>query len=194
MRKLKLKLVAFLLGLLLTQGAYMVFLYYNLDVGEIAHEADVIIVNEGVYQERAQKGAELLHEGYADQILVSPALDYSLEWYYDLGVSDEQIIREDEATSTWTNATNSLAIMEENNWISALVVSSDYHLRRVKLSYERAKRALDYDVDLTYISAYPVEDGRLITYREDEVHRGFARGEVFKYMGYLLSLYRFIDL
>lgn len=169
-------------------------LYFNLDIGVGPVKADIIIDNEGVFEERAEKSTELLQEGYADRILVSPSLPYVLEWFYELGVDDSQIVREEEATSTWTNAVNSLQIMEDNGWDSALIVSSDYHIRRVRLSYERAKESLGMDVELTYISAYPLEDGEEVRYVNYPRHAGLAAEEVFKYLGYLLRLYYVIDL
>jgi len=59
------------------------------------------------------------------------------------------LILEEEATSTWTNATNMIEIMEENNWDSAIVVTTDYHTRRIHLSFERASR--EKDMDFTYV-------------------------------------------
>lgn len=190
--KLKLGLLFSIVGVLLM--TYMVGLYYNLDVGETPVVADVIIVNEGLYEERSEKASELLNQGYAEQLLISPASPYVLEWYYELGVQDEQIVRENNATSTWTNAVNSLEIVEENYWDSALIVSSDYHMRRVKLAYERAKESINSDVQLIYVSAYPVENGEKIPYTEHYENGRFALNEVFKYIGYLFGLYHVIDM
>ena len=190
--KLKFSMIFSIVAVLLI--SYSVGLYYNLDVGQTPVKADIIIVNEGVYEYRSEKATELLNQGYADQILISPASSYALEWYYDLGVQEEQIVPEYEASSTWTNAVNSLEIVEENGWTSALVVTSDYHMRRVRLAYERAKEAINSDVHLTYVSAYPVENVKEIPYTEHSVNRSMALYEVFKYTGYLIGLYYFIDL
>src|SRR5699024_5692046 len=123
--KLKFSMIFSIVAVLLI--SYSVGLYYNLDVGQTPVKADIIIVNEGVYEDRSEKATQLLNQGYANQILISPASSYVLEWYYDLGVQEEQIVPEHEATSTWSNAVNSLEIVEENGWTSALVVTSDYH-------------------------------------------------------------------
>lgn len=190
--KLKLGLVFSIVSVLLV--TYLIGIYYNLDVGELPVEADIIIVNEGMYNERSEKAAELLNEGFADQILISPASPYVLQWYYNLGVQDEQIVRENEATSTWTNAVNSLEIIKENNWDTALVVTSDYHMRRVKFAYERVKESMNLDVRLTYVSAYPIEDGERIPYTQHPEHKRLALNEVYKLVGYLLGLYNVIDM
>jgi len=54
------------------------------------------------------------------------------------------LILEEDVISTWTNATNTIEIMVENNWNSAIVVTTDYHTRRTCLSFERASRGKKY--------------------------------------------------
>lgn len=144
-----------------------VWLFFNLDVGEEAKISDVIIIAEGVSEERSVKAAELLDDGYSksDMLIVSPLYtpDFMFDMSYayrDAGVDvPNQVIPENTATSTWTNAVNTLEIMEENNWDSAIVIPSDYHMRRTKLSFERVNQAYNYD--LTFVSAQPIMMGRL---------------------------------
>ncbi|UUX35254.1 YdcF family protein [Fundicoccus culcitae] len=191
---MKTKIMLVIVTLILLLGLSFLFIYFNLDIGEEPVEADIIIVNEGLNRERSEKVAELLEAGYANQVIISPSLDHILQWYYDLGIEENQIVHEDYATSTWTNALNSLAIMEEHGWDSALVVSSDYHMQRVRLSYERAMDQLEVDYDLTYVSAYPEVNGEQVKYTQNTEHQRFAIVEVFKYIGYGLGLYEFVDL
>ena len=83
--------------------------------------------------------------------------------------------------------------MEENNWNSALVVTTDYHTRKTHLSFERA--ALGEDMDFTYVSTYYEEDdGEPMTYLGHKP--GWVTGirETAKYFGYLFGLYHVIDL
>lgn len=174
---------------------YLWVLYYRLDIGEVPVSADIIIVNEGVGPERANRGVELMQQGYADQIIVSPPFSESenvIQWYYDAGAAAEDIIPEPYATSTWTNALYTIEIMEEKGWTSALVVSSDYHMRRIQLSFERAARGKD--LDFTYVSAYPTDEGEHIRYMNHPINSQVALNELWKYPGYLLGLYHFFDL
>jgi len=175
----------------------VVLLYYNLDVGEQPQEADVIVVPEGS-RDRSYKASQLLNEGYSrsNQIIASPATDPqgfdARPAYYSRGVSDEQLINEDQATSTWTNATNSIDIMQENNWDSAIVVTSDYHTRRTRLAFERASE--DVDIDLTYVSSYRNSNGEKVTYHDNSNGQYQARLEVMKYIGYFFGMYKWFDV
>lgn len=186
--------VVFVMTLFFFIGALL--LYFNLDVGEQSQEADVIVVPEGS-RDRAYKASDLLNEGYSrsEQIIVSPAIDPlgfdARPAYYSRGVADENLIYENEATSTWTNATNTIDIMQENNWDSALIVSSDYHTRRTRLAFERASD--DLDIDFTYISSYRNNNGEKVTYQDNRNGRHQGRNEVWKYIGYFLGLYNLID-
>lgn len=180
--------------------SHATWLYFNLDIGEDPVLSDVIIVPEGISEERSVKAAELLHEGYSesDKIIVSPLYtpDFMFDMSYayrDAGVDvPNQVIPENEATSTWTNALNTLAIMEANDWDSAIVVTSDYHTRRTRLSFERVNE--DYGYDLTYVSAHIYNDGVVIPYNDHPNNQNYALLEIPKYYGYLLGLYNWIDM
>lgn len=154
-------------------------------------EADVIIMLGGD-QGRLQKAAELYHSGYADYVMISPIMD---EFYSQsrgfanvLGIPDEAIIEETEATSTYTNATLTLEMMEELDMDSAVVVTSDWHLKRSKIIFERVN---ENDFALTYVAALSDEG-------EKWHERSYARilwfREFYKIWGYRLGLYKFIDI
>ena len=175
----------------------------HLVVDEKPVQSDVIIVPEGQEYIRASKASELLHEGYSrsDKIIISPMVDTNAEIYEEFGVEFEQIIPENEATSTYENAVHTLEIMEESGFDSAIVTSSDYHMLRTKMIYERVNR--DYDFELTFVAAYQVVDGQLVPWVDgqlvswdeagDEL-KAVAKKEFWKYWGYLLGLYHFIDV
>lgn len=93
---------------------FVVFL--RLDKGEQPEEADVIIVPEGATI-RAYQAVGLLLDGYSrsNQLIVSSATEHNVPNYLEAGAESEQLILEENSTSTWTNATNSIDIMEENN-------------------------------------------------------------------------------
>src|SRR5699024_11421959 len=52
--------------------------------------------------------------------------------------------------STYSNAERTIEIMEDNNFESAMIVTSDYHLKRTKLAFERLN---DNENTFNYISA-----------------------------------------
>lgn len=174
-----------------------IWLFFNLDIGNKAQPADVIIVNEGLGPERAYEGVRLMQAGYADRIIVSPPHgetdDYdALPYYYEAGAIEDDLVLEMQATSTWTNAIYSIELMEEKGWKTALVVSSDYHMRRVKLSYERASQGKD--LKFIYVSAYPMVEGQAVAYNRHPINFYYALNELWKYPGYLLALYHWLDL
>ena len=104
-----------------------------------------------------------------------------------------QIINDVRATSTYENAKNTLAIMEDKGYESANIVSSDYHIRRVRLIYERVNK--DYNFDLTYVSSYHLNDGELVSWYRASLGVIIAGlVEPLKYIGYILGLYRYINL
>ncbi len=168
--------------------------FLRLDKGEQPKEADVIIVPEGATI-RAHQAVDLLQDGYSrsNQIIVSPGTEYNIPSYLEAGAEKDQLIIEEDATSTWTNATNSVEVMEENNWESALVVTTDYHTRRARLSFERA--AFEKDMDFTYVSTYLEDDaGEPLGYLDYKDGWRTGLRETGKYFGYLLGLYHVIDL
>ena len=59
--------------------------------------------------------------------------------------------------------------------------------------YERVNR--DYDFELTFVAAYQVVDGELVPWVEaGDKLKAVAKKEFWKYWGYLLGLYHFIDV
>ena len=194
---MKRRLKQLIVLILLFWSWHAVWLYFNLDVGETPVLSDVIIVPEGG-DGREDQSAKLLLDGYSlsDKIIVSPLYGENLNLlphYQNAGAREDQLIGENEATSTYTNAVNTLQLMQENGWTSALVVTSDYHTRRTRMIYERVNQHFGYD--LTYISAYVYTDeGEVITYFDTPGLRRARRREIYKYYGYLIGLYHFLDL
>lgn len=185
------------------KGAFVFLLFFlvlffsifiSLDQGEEPQTSDVIIVAGGS-PNRTYKAADLLFEGWStqDTVMESPITERIFQTYRYLGVPEESIsLLEQEATSTWTNAVYSVDIMEEEGWTSAIVVTTDYHIKRTHLSYERAARGKD--LDFTYVSSYPERDGESLEYMDYGAGRHSGRREVFKYWGYMIGLYHWIDL
>ena len=166
----------------------------NLEINEEPVVSDIIIVPEGA-PERGVKASELLEEGYSEsgKVIVSPLIvdaDFlQLKPYGELGMMDEDILADYQATSTWTNAVYSIALMEENGYDSAIVVSSDYHMNRVKFSFEKA--AEGKDLKFIYVSAGGPYG---LPWIETQLGRRLVQNEIFKTVGYWLGLYHFIDI
>ncbi|CZQ97171.1 Hypothetical protein Tpal_2110 [Trichococcus palustris] len=178
-------LVAMLLFL-----AVIFYILLHLDVNQSPAVSDIIILPEGGI-ERPLKAAELLDEGYSlsGKVLITPYDPEEMQLSGEPIFQDEDILPEYRATSTWTNAVNSVAMMEEYGYKTAIVVSSDYHMNRVKFSYDKA--AAGKGITFTYVSAGGPEGKPWI---ETETGRYLAVREIFKTLGYWFGLYHFIDL
>ncbi|AEA01787.1 YdcF family protein [Aerococcus sp. CDC-944-U94] len=170
------------------------YIYKHLDQGQAPQVSDLIIVAEGPAVERAEKAVQLLKAAYsrAEKNIVSPRYtdvgEDLFAGYQQLGAERENLIEENQATSTWTNATTSLDLMDDLGYHSAIVVTSDYHMRRTRLAFQRANR--DYGFQLTYVSAY--YQGQ--PYPKHPYTQKMALQELYKYIGYCLHLYHWIDL
>lgn len=158
-------------------------------INEEPKKAEVIIVLSGETG-RLEKAAELYHEDYASLIMLSDATEAGTtpKEAVALGIQRQHLILEKEATSTYTNALHTKEKMEEHNLDSAIVVSSDYHMRRVELVFERVYR--NSGIDLTYVASF------YSVYAKDHNIDSlfFISKEYAKLAGYLLGLYKFIDL
>jgi len=104
-------------------------------------QSDVIIILGGD-SERVSYGVELYMENYSDKIIITGGrLDIpylNTTWAelqkkeaVKLGVLPEDIILAEKSTTTYEDALFARDIMLQNNFTSAIVVSSPYHMRRV---------------------------------------------------------------
>lgn len=190
------KIVKFVLGSILLVcliiGASYPLIINNLIVDEDPIPSDVIIVPEGDSVVRSLRAFELLRDGFSEsgKIMVSPLNEYNVYDYLKFGLAREQIIPETEATSTYENAVFTLSIMEDNGFDSAIIVSSDFHMLRTKLIYERLNK--EYDFELTYVAAFQMIDGEPTPWYDLNVDIG--NQEFWKIWGYLLGMYHFFDL
>lgn len=100
--------------------------------------ADVIIVLGGD-SERLPYGVKLYKSNYSDKIIATGSMTgQSKKEAMGLGVAPKDFIQEDKATTTYENALFSRNIMLQNNFTSAIVVSSPYHMRRAAWLFDRA--------------------------------------------------------
>jgi len=122
------------------------FLFYE----EVPVKVDVIVLLSGD-SFRMQKAAELYKAGYADKVLLTNALasGSTIEYAESFGIPRDALLTENEATSTFENALYSKDILLLQGFDSAIVVTSNYHMRRSKLAYDRVFH--DTDISFTYV-------------------------------------------
>jgi uncharacterized SAM-binding protein YcdF (DUF218 family) len=93
--------------------------------------------------ERDLYAAELYKMGMAPKIIMSGCGSWAKQMAtraVNAGVKAQDIILEEKAESTYENAVYSRDIVLKNEFKSAIVVTSPYHMRRSKLVFERVFR------------------------------------------------------
>ncbi|MFC7394575.1 YdcF family protein [Scopulibacillus cellulosilyticus] len=132
----------------------LVFLRYAGDllvINQKPVKSDVIIVLSGD-QGRLKKGIELYNKGYAPYLMFSNGLEnYFYKGAQELGVPKSSIIMEDRAKSTTDNALYTKKLMKKYGFHSAIVVSSNYHMRRVKENFQDVYK--NSGIRLTYCAS-----------------------------------------
>ena len=120
-------------------------------VDQQPHKADVIFVLSGA-DGRLDKALSLVDEGYSEKIVLSNVRGFSEQDLANVNreLSRSEVYADYESTSTLATAFYSRELMEKMSMSSALIVSSDYHMRRTKLNYNRAFKGSD--IKLTYIA------------------------------------------
>ena len=115
-------------------------------VNDKLYKADAIVVFSGDNGPRTEKGVELLKEGLGEYLILSGGIVYDdvtmaelmKNHAIKLGVPKEKILIDGKASTTHENAEFTKEIIEENNFKSIIVVTSEYHSRRSKLAMEKA--------------------------------------------------------
>ncbi|MDQ0482533.1 YdcF family protein [Guptibacillus hwajinpoensis] len=129
------------------------FLYAGrwLIVDQEPQTADVIFVLSGA-DGRVEEALALVDKGFSDSIVLTNTRGFrdSEIARVTRKVVSNNIYTDYESTSTLASAEFSKDLMEEQNLSSALIVSSDYHMRRTKLNYDRAFQGSG--IELIYIS------------------------------------------
>lgn len=134
-------------------------------------KADAIVVFSGDNGPRTEKGVELLKEGYADYLILSGGKVYDdvtmaelmKNHAIKLGVDESKILIDDESATTNENADFTADIIEENNFKSVIVVTSDYHTRRSKLAMEKALEDTLIDGEKVSVSVTPSKEEKFTT-------------------------------
>lgn len=184
------RLAGFFAGMSIAVGLVCVITISNLIVDEEPKISDIIVVPEGA-SERVGEAVDLLEAGYSrsGKIIVSPLTQANLDFYVGAGAPSDALINEGNATSTYTNARNTLKMMQEMGYDSAIITSSDYHMLRTKMIYERQNR--HYGFDLTYVATYHDVGGEEVTWWQANRKAGFS--EIRKFWGYMFFLYHWVD-
>ncbi|RSK28678.1 YdcF family protein [Bacillus sp. HMF5848] len=120
----------------------------------------IIVLGSDVRGERTIKAAELFREGLGSVVILSDG--GAASWRYKTvdemyalavkeGIPTPAIIKEDQASSTKENAMFTKRILEESDFKSAIVISTDWHMRRVKQTFDKA--FVGTGIELTYVGA-----------------------------------------
>ena len=144
-------------------------------INEKPEKSDVVIVLSGGGIERIEKAVELYKEGFAPYIMLSNGQEDNLyEAILKMGVPIDSIILENNASSTTESAYFTKELMIQHQFQSAIVVSSNFHMRRVKSNYQRA--ISNSEIKLIYCSVpdngyapsrwWTTEESRRTTYIE----------------------------
>ena len=154
---------------------------YRADVAVILGAAAYNGEVSPVYRERINHGITLYEEGYVDRLIVTGGTadqgeesDASAAKKYLLsrGIPEEAVLMEDQSSITQENLENSKAIMEENGYETAIIVSDPLHMKRAMLLAE--------DAGITAYSS-PTPSTRYISLR---TKIPFLARETFYYIGY----------
>ena len=134
-------------------------------------KADAIAVFSGDNGPRTERAVELLKEGYADYLILSGGKVYDdvtmaelmKNHAIKLGVDESKILIDDESATTNENADFTADIIEEKNFKSVIVVTSDYHTRRSKLAMEKALEDTLIDGEKVFVSVTPSKEEKFTT-------------------------------
>ena len=113
-------------------------------------KVDVIVVLSGEAG-RLEQGLKLYELGYAENIILSNSSAFNISKNLLLNIPKNHLFLEDKAMSTYDNAVFTKEIMDRQLFDTAIVVSTDYHMRRVKWNFERVFKK--YDHKLIYIGS-----------------------------------------
>ena len=129
-------------------AATMVFGGRLLVVNQPLGEVDAIIVLGGGSKERIAHGVELFNKNYADTLIISGcsgANAYGVlrmrQTAMDMGVPDSSILLDaldGHNPGTGDQAITLRQMMQQYNFTSAIVVTSNYHTGRVRFIFDRA--------------------------------------------------------
>jgi len=186
-RRKSLKNKALILAVLAMGSLFFIYFFGRfLVVNESPERSDAIILLSGD-DGRLQKSVELMQAGYAKKLIVTKTDgrgqgEIRLSSVLEAGVPRTAIHPDYDAVSTYTNAVNSKRIMLQYGYKSAIVVSSDYHMRRVKYAFSEVYKGSD--IRLTYVAAPSAHFDSKAWWRK-KIYVKYGVTEYIKLIGYL---------
>jgi uncharacterized SAM-binding protein YcdF (DUF218 family) len=115
-------------------------------------KSDAVIVLSGD-QGRMKEGIKLYYSNYARNVILSNALEDNMtKEAIRNGIPIKHLLLETSADSTYTNALYTYRLMTKYHLRSAIVVSSTYHMRRVKFNFDQVYK--QSNIKLTYCAAH----------------------------------------
>ncbi len=122
------------------------------------------------YEERVQYAVELYEKGYAKNIIFSSGYVYVFEeplvmkaLALSLGVPEDIIILDAQASNTYENIKFSKRILDNNHWSSIILISSPYHMLRASMVFNKIAR----DTQVVYA---PVPNSLFYAHPEKDVN------------------------
>jgi uncharacterized SAM-binding protein YcdF (DUF218 family) len=148
--------------LYLTRDRWLAEIGAMLVISDDVVKSDVIILlgGEGDSSERSKKAAELFKSGYATKVLLTDGtfnssdkmeIEKLTSRVEALGVPGTSILLEDKSQSTFENAKFTKQILKKEGLKKALVVTTDWHTLRTKLTFEKVYR--NSGIQIHYIAA-----------------------------------------
>lgn len=115
-----------------------------------------------VMRTRVEKGVALLQAGYAPRIVFQGGAVQNeylearvmADYAQGLGIDEQSLYLEENSRDTVQNVEEAMKLMNENGWRNAIVVTSNYHSRRVEQLFAF------HDTDVTLVvTDYPSDWG-----------------------------------
>lgn len=158
-------------------------------VNNTAKKVDIIVVLAGDIG-RLETASTLYKKGYSNKILLTPVSNsktgFTRNYAVSLGIKPEDIISEGNSTSTYESAKITHKIMNDYKMDSAIIVSHDYHIKRVAYIFDFLN---ENNKTLIYYSN--ISKNKHWYKRDDKINIWFS--EFKKIWGYRLHLYNMID-
>ncbi len=133
------------LAIMLFFGAIFGAAYYLSPQDKLTSADAIIVVSGGQTLSRARRGIELYKQGLAPKLIFSGAsLDDGPSNAREMaaearrsGVPERDIITDEEAKTTYQNATNTKSIIDKLGAKQIYLVTSPYHQRRTSVTFEK---------------------------------------------------------
>lgn len=172
-----------------------IWLYASTDETRVADAAIVLgaaVYNDRpspVFMERIKHGINLYHDGTVQKLVFTGARDQydsiseagaAKAVALEAGVDEEDILLEEKSTQTWSNLSNSVPILQEQDISTVLLVSDPIHMKR------SITMARDLEIDAyaspTPTSKYQSRDEKLKFLKSETAY--FVLYKLRRFLGY----------